>query len=461
MADHHDLAERFGTPLYVYDLDRVAASYRDLRNSLPAGSALLYSLKANPHPDVARALRQAEGSPPCRAEVSSAGELAVALEAGFAPAECLYTGPGKTEGEVADAIAKGVRHFSIESLSDLERAGGVALRFGTVLDCLLRINPVSATAPASIRMMGRPSQFGIDSETLRAGLPMLRSVPGTRLIGAHFYTLSNAADEQSLIGELCQSVATAARYHTELGLSMQVIDIGGGFGAPYAVPGERPVYDRLRAELERTLDRHFPHWRSGTPQLVCESGRYLVGDCGELITSVINIKESRGHKFVILDAGINTLGGMAGLGRLMPLAVKLDGQPGPADTESVTLVGPLCTPGDVLARKVQLPRLEPGDTITVPNVGAYGATASLLLFLGRPLPHEVIVRGGEVLSVSQLQVHREYIENWSADDRVRASVPGRSRAAQARRAIDGGARPAAARHDPDARRRYPPRHSEG
>jgi diaminopimelate decarboxylase len=408
VARNRELADKFGTPLYVYDLDRVAASYHDLRNSLPAGTTVFYSLKANPHPDIARALREAGAYPPCRAEISSAGELGAALKAGFAPGDCMYTGPGKTESELVNAIAQGVRQFSVESLTDLERAGGVARRFDSVIDCLLRINPVSATSAASIRMMGTPSQFGLDSETLRAQLPVLRAVAGTRLVGAHFYTLSNAQDEPSLIGELRQSVISAARFHDELGLPMQILDIGGGFGAPYAVPGKRPVYDKLRVELEGTLDVHFPDWRSGTPEIVCESGRHLVGDCGELITSVVNIKESRGRTFVILDAGINTLGGMAGLGRLMPLAVQLDDQRASAATQAVTLVGPLCTPGDILGRNVGVPPLKPGDTITVPNVGAYGASASLLLFLSRPAPLEVVVRGDEVQSVSRLEMHRSH-----------------------------------------------------
>jgi diaminopimelate decarboxylase len=192
---------------------------------------------------------------------------------------------------------------------------------------------------------------------------------------------------------------------------MEILDIGGGFGAPYTVPGSRPHYTRLRTELERTLDLQFPDWRDGRPEVVVESGRYLVGDCGHLISSVTNVKESRGRRFVILDAGINTLGGMSGLGRLMPLAVQVDPQHPPDDTEAATLVGPLCTPGDILARTVQLPRLKVGDLITVPNVGAYGPTASLLLFLSRPAPREVIVRGRQVVTMSQLKVCRAYGED--------------------------------------------------
>jgi diaminopimelate decarboxylase len=414
MTGNRELAETFGTPLYVYELDRVAAAHRDLRNCLPAGITIFYSLKANPHPDIARALREMDGESPCRAEVCSAGELAVALEAGFAPGECLYTGPGKTEDELVTAITQGVRTFSVESLTDLERVGRVALRCGVVTDCLLRINTVSSIAATSIRMAGTPSQFGIDSELLAEQLPSLRGVPGTRLTGAHFYSLSNARDELSLISELTQSVATAARMHAELGLPMDILDLGGGFGAPYAVPGPRPVYDKLRAELESALDSGFPQWRSGRPQIACESGRYLVGDCGELVSRVTNVKESRGRRFVILDAGINTLGGMAGLGRLMPLGVTPDdqrepgGQGEPGDARAAILAGPLCTPGDILGRNVPLRPVRPGDTITVPNVGAYGATASLLLFLGRPTPHEVVMRGGEIVTVSRLDVRRTY-----------------------------------------------------
>jgi diaminopimelate decarboxylase len=403
---NHRLVARFGTPIYIYELDRVVAAYRDLRNSLPPGVIIYYSLKANPHPDIARALREAERWLSCRAEVSSVGELYVALEAGFAVGECLYTGPGKTEGELVAAIANGVRMFSVESLTDLTRAGSVALRMGTVVDCLLRINSVSSGAATSIRMMGKPSQFGIDSETLEILWPRMRGVRGTRIVGAHFYSQSNARDEASLLGELQQSVITAARLQADLGLPMQILDIGGGFAAPYAVPGERPLYRRLRAELGDTLDKHFPDWRYGTPQVICESGRYLVADCGELVSSVINIKESRGNRFVILDAGINTLGGMAGLGRLMPLAVRPDEQYGPDDADIATLVGPLCTPGDVLGRNVQLHTLGAGDIVTVPNVGAYGLTASLLLFLSRPAPREVVLRGGQVQNVSQLRMRR-------------------------------------------------------
>jgi diaminopimelate decarboxylase len=406
MTAHTELAARFGTPLYVYDLDRVEAARRDLFAALPEEFALFYAIKANPHPEVVRAMREGDGRR-CRAEISSTGELDVALAAGFAGADCLYTGPGKTTGELHEAIGKGVRTFSVESVTDLRRIGSVAGAHGVVADCLLRINSVSASATTSIRMTGTPSQFGIDSETLTDVMPELLGVPGTRIAGAHLFPLSNARDEDSLIAEFQNTIAVAARLQEEIGVPMDFVDIGGGFSAPYAVPGERPRYAKLRTELEAALDTHFPRWREGTPEFACESGRYLAGDCGELLAEVVNVKESRGRKFVILDAGINTFGGMSGLGRLLPPAVRLT-HPVSEELETASLVGPLCTPGDVIGREVKVPPLEIGDVVAIPNAGAYGVTSSLLMFLGRPAPAEVTLRGGEIVSVSRLGHQRAY-----------------------------------------------------
>jgi diaminopimelate decarboxylase len=397
------LAERFGTPLYLYDLDRVSASKRDLFEAVPDGFLVYYAVKANPHPDVLREMCGGDHS--CRAEVSSTGELHAALDAGFSRSECLYTGPGKTTAEVVEAVECGVRLFSAESLSDLCRIGAVATSRHVVVDCLIRINNAAASASTGIRMTGIPSQFGIDSETLVGTMAELNAVAGTRITGMHFFPLSNAQDEQALIEEFRNTVAVAARLQRETGMPVQLLDIGGGFAAPYAASGERPVYRRLREELEDTLDAHFPGWRDGQPRIACESGRYLVADAGQLVCGVGNVKESRGRRFVILDAGINALGGLSGLGRLLPMTVELAGTRA-AGVASV--VGPLCTTGDLLGRAVPVPDLGSGDTVVIPHVGAYGLTASLLAFLGRPAPVEVAVRGDDLVSASRVQFTRSY-----------------------------------------------------
>ncbi|MGK4580167.1 type III PLP-dependent enzyme [Kitasatospora sp. HPMI-4] len=406
MTGYAELAKRFGTPSYVYDLDRVAAARRDLLAALPEQVELFYAAKANPHPELLRELRGGEGRR-CRAEISSTGELAAVLGAGFPATDILYTGPGKTEGELTEALTAGVRLFSVESLGDLRNIGAVASRLGVVADCLLRVNSASASATSSIRMTGLPSQFGFDSETLPELRDRLLDVPGTEVAGAHFFPLSNAKDEDSLIGEFRHTIEVAARLQAELDVPFRFVDIGGGFAAPYAVTGNRPRYGALRAALEDSLDEHFPGWRGGEVRIACESGRYLAGDSGTLLVGVVNLKESRGRRFVILDGGINTFGGMSGLGRILPVSVRPYDEGAPYE-QIASLVGPLCTPGDVLGRDVELPALAPGDTIAIPNAGAYGPTASLLMFLGRPAPTEIVVRGEELVSVSRIRHVRDY-----------------------------------------------------
>ncbi|MFF9118777.1 type III PLP-dependent enzyme [Streptomyces massasporeus] len=408
MTRYEELAEQYGTPLYVYDLDCITEARRDLRAVLPDEVEVYYALKANPHPQVAGALREGNG-PECRAEISSVGELAAALAAGYRAADCLYTGPGKTDAELDEAIGKGVGTFSVESYTDLQHIGAAALRHETVARCLLRINSATASATTSIRMTGTPSQFGIDSETLADAAPDLLAVPGARVVGMHFFPLSNARDEDSLIGEFQHAIETAARLAADHGIPLEFLDIGGGFAHPYGVPGDRPVYRQLRAALTAALDAHLPGWREGAPQIAVETGRYQVGGSGALLSRVVNTKVSRGRKFVVLDAGINTFGGLSGLGRLLPVAVEPE-TTGSADAleldDVASLAGPLCTPGDLLGRDIPLPRLEPGDLVTVPNAGAYGVTASLLMFLGRPAPVEVVLQDGRVVSASRLEHHR-------------------------------------------------------
>ncbi|MFJ5262525.1 type III PLP-dependent enzyme [Streptomyces sp. NPDC088387] len=402
MTAPNELAERFGTPSFVYDLDRVARARDDLFAALPAEFEVFYAAKANPHPELLNELRTGG----CRAEISSVGELDAVLQAGFAGEQILYTGPGKTTEELTEALTRGVRLFSTESLGDLRRVGETALRLGVTADCLIRVNNATGAAATSIRMTGVPSQFGFDSETLPDLAADLREVPGTNIAGLHFFPLSNAKDEASLIAEFRHTIAMAAGLQKALGVTFRLVDIGGGFAAPYAVQGERPVYGTLRAALGETLDEHFPGWRDGAPRIACESGRYLVADSGTLLTTVVNVKDSRGQRYLVLDAGINTFGGMSGLGRIMPVNVEPHESVG-TDGTPASLAGPLCTPGDLLARNVFLPS-EAGDLLTVPNAGSYGPTASLLMFLGRPAPAEVVVRADTVVSVSRIQHIRTY-----------------------------------------------------
>ena len=249
MSRYEDLAAEYGTPLYVYDLDEVLAAREQLFDQLPEPFELFYALKANPHPDLLAALRSGDGRK-CRAEISSTGELANALAAGFARSDCMYTGPGKTFGELREAMSLGVRMFSTDSVTDVQHVGQVATELGITAEALLRVNLATASAGSGIRMTGTPSQFGFDAELLHEVLPQLRRVDGVTIAGMHLFPLSNTADEDALIAEFQNTIAGAAALSETLDLPLRYLDIGGGFSVPYGIPGVRASYPKLRQELE-------------------------------------------------------------------------------------------------------------------------------------------------------------------------------------------------------------------
>ncbi|MFC4856078.1 acyl-CoA dehydrogenase family protein [Actinophytocola glycyrrhizae] len=394
MTTDRALVAGYGSPLYRYDLAEVAAAVADLRAALPSGALLYYSLKANANPDVLVEVRR-HG---LRAEVSSTGELTAALRAGFDPGRCLYTGPGKTTDEIAAALAAGVGLFSTESLGDLARIAATAREAGVEPDCLLRINVSDVAGGAGVRMSGGPSQFGFDAGRVEKWVAGAVATPGVTVSGLHFFSVSNARDEEVLLGELRTSLATAARLRAEHGVPLQLLDLGGGFAAPYATPGERSRYAALRDALTGALDEHLPGY---TGEVAFESGRYVVACAGRLVTTVTDVKENHGTRYAVLDSGVNHIGGMSALRRMLPLTARPLTEHTDRPMETVTLVGPLCAPSDVLAHDVTLPALAPGDLVVVPNVGAYGLSASLLGFLGRDLPAEVAVRGDAVVGASR------------------------------------------------------------
>ncbi len=398
-TDPAALARRFGTPLYVHDLAAVTARTRALQAALPEPARLFYSFKANPLPAIAEATRHGG----CQAEITSEGELAAAQQAGFDLREALYGGPGKTEAAIRTALAAGVRWFSCENWNDLERVAGLAAATGTSAQVLLRVNPAEAPA-ARLAMTGVESQFGFDEAELLAPEARARlQRPGLRVRGVHVYFGTQVADVAALVDNTRRTLALAAQLEATLGFVCAVVNAGGGFAWPYASADPEPDLTGLRPALESA-------WRdsplSETAELWFESGRHLVAGAGTLVARVLAVKTSRSRRFILLDTGIHHLGGMAGLGRI-PRA-RVDFQRLAEDASSRTpcpalppadVVGPLCTPLDSLARGLALPELREGDLLAVPNVGAYGLTASLVGFLSHPPPLEVVHRDGEILSV--------------------------------------------------------------
>ncbi|KAB1118070.1 type III PLP-dependent enzyme [Micromonospora aurantiaca] len=402
----------FDTPAYRYDLARVRASHATLVAALPAPSRLFYSLKANPHPALVAALHTAG----CDAEVCSPGELAAALRAGVPGDRMLYTGPGKRDAEVAGAVRAGVRWFSVDSPAGLDQADRIAAAHGVEVHCLLRVNDRVPNPGQGLTMTGVASQFGADVDWIEQEPQRFRSRPSAPVRGFHLYTGSNVDSVDALVAQFTAAARTARRLRDLLGIDLTLLDLGGGFGAPFARPGQNADLTGLADRVATALDDLFPAWRDGTPEVAFESGRFLTATAGTLLTRVLDVKRSQGTPVVVLESGINHLGGMSGLRRLPPLVPALhaaDGRDG-APLEAAIVAGPLCTPLDTWARAANLPDVRPGDVLAVPNVGAYGLSASLLAFLGHPAPVEVVCDGDRVVETSRLTLTRHPVDTPGA-----------------------------------------------
>jgi diaminopimelate decarboxylase len=393
------LAGRFGTPCYVYDLADVRRAHAELLAALPAPSRLLYSVKANPHPAVIAELA-ALG---CWAEVSSAGEIDAAAQAGVAADRMLLTGPGKSAADIGAALTAGVRLFSVDSPTDLARVGAA----GTPIDCLLRVNADTPVPGMGLAMTGTASAFGVDASWVLRDPELFRRGGSARVVGLHLYMGTNLERADVLREQFAASIRLAARLRDALGVGLSIVDLGGGFGLPYAKSGARPSFGTLAGELVPLLDEWLPGWRVAAPLIAFESGRYLVGGAGTLVCQVLDVKASKGRTFVVLDSGIHHLGGMSGLRRLPRMVPELLPQHQAAETmDGCAVVGPLCTPLDTWSQNVRLPALAPGDLVAVPNVGAYGLTASLLGFLSHRPAVEVVIDGSAPVSASRLVINR-------------------------------------------------------
>lgn len=392
----HRLVGEWGTPLYVYDLDELAASVRTLQASLPSPHTLLYSVKANP----SRLVLEMLSSLGVGAEVSSAGELRRALASGFCADAILLTGPGKSERTLEAAAEAGCRWISVESIAEWEAAVRCLSRHGSDARVLARVNLPQKGRGARLRMNTGSSKFGIDIDTFG---PRRTGTARRHLDGVHFFDGSNVADGGLLADLFDSGISAAAELQRSLG-AIGVVDLGGGFPAPFAVDEPVPPLT-FGEEIATSLDRHLSGWRNGEPEILFESGRRIVASCGSLVCRVTDIKRSGGQTFVLVDSGIHHLGGLRGAGRLLPARIDMmRRQPGSGERAEAVVAGPLCTPLDSWGRVRDLEGVASGETLVVPNVGAYGLTASMVGFLSHDLPIELGLRGGKVVSAVQAQV---------------------------------------------------------
>lgn len=381
------LADRVGgTPFFAYDRALIRARVEALREALPRAVHLSYAIKANPMPAVVQHLRGlADGF-----DVASAAEMKTALDAGMPASHVSFAGPGKTRGEIAQAVAAGIL-LSVESETELAAAADAAAAQGVRARVGIRVNPDFELKASGMKMGGGPKQFGIDAERVPQ---LLSSLDARRLQfeGFHIFSGSQNLRADALFEAQSKTVDLALRLAEAAPAPVRIVNIGGGFGIPY-FPGDTPldltaVGDGL-AQLVPKLQARLPEAR-----IVVELGRYIVGEAGVYVARVLDRKESRGQVFLITDGGLHHhLAASGNFGQVIrknyPLAIgnKMD-RPG---LESANVVGCLCTPLDLLGDRVELPRGEIGDLVVVFQSGAYGLTASPSAFLSHPAPTEVLV----------------------------------------------------------------------
>ena len=382
------LARQVGqTPFYAYDSALVRARLAALRQALPPTLQLHYAMKANPLPALLRLMvGLVDGI-----DVASGGELQQALAAGAAPADISYAGPGKRDAELQAAVAAGVL-VHIESPRELPVLAEAAQALALPARVALRVNPDFELRGSGMRMGGGAKPFGIDAEAVPALLAQIGRSDGLAFEGFHIYAGSQNLRAESICEAQTQSYALALRLAATAPAPVRTLNLGGGFGIPY-FPGEArldlaPVADTLAALVGRAA-RELPQAR-----LVLELGRYLVGEAGYYVTRVIDRKVSRGQVFLVCDGGMHHhLAASGNFGQVIrrnyPVTVVT--QQAVPGLETASVVGPLCTPLDLLADRMELPVAQPGDLVVVFQSGAYGASASPQAFLGHPVCAEVLV----------------------------------------------------------------------
>jgi diaminopimelate decarboxylase len=389
------IAATHGTPCFVYFAGDIEDRIRLVRSAFDGLFEPSYAVKSNPHSAVLAIMRRTIGS----LDISSIGEMYRGIAAGWSPADMSFTGPAKRPFELEEAVRNGVGLMVVESEGEITDLDRLAREAGRVQKILIRVAPATLPRGFGVSMSGRPSQFGIDEEQVPAALALAASRPGVRLVGFHAYAGTQCLNVEALVANLVQCADLFTRFSELAGIEPETLVFGSGFGIPYH-EGMKPLdIAPVAAGIRDRFARLRSDPRFARTGLLLELGRFLVGEAGVFLTSVLRVKSSKGAVIGICDGGMNNhLGACGHLGSVIHRNYRMRNlsRTGERPGDGVTLVGPLCTSIDTLAHDADLPHPEPGDVLAIECSGAYGQTSSPAGFISHPIAREFLVSGERV-----------------------------------------------------------------
>ncbi len=365
------------TPAYVYKLSFIDEQYKKLRTCLGSDVDIVYSVKANSNEKIIKRLNNFDVFFDC----ASIAEISLVLRSGIDSKKISFVGPAKTYQDIKYAVESGVGHIICESLLQVKVLSEVLNNLKKKQKILIRINPNLKETSGSLVMGGVPSQFGIDEDNLQEIFDFLEYSHLIELEGFHFFLKSQVFDHKELEEKLQRAHFDSKRLAEKFGLNIKRVNLGGGFAIGY--------YSGQDDIKIGKIDICKPYQKKHVNTV--ESGRFLVAPAGVFVTSVIDIKTSYGKQFVIVDGGLSCNAAVAGIGQIIKRNYKIKVVGKKELEETYTVAGPSCTPIDILAVDIQLPKLEVGDKIVFLNCGAYGASYSPVNFLHLKKPSEYII----------------------------------------------------------------------
>ena len=390
-----DLAGRFGTPLYVYSYRTLIDHYLKLEKAFrPVKALICYSVKANSNLAILKALI-AHGA---GLDIVSGGELFRALKAGCPAEKIVYASVGKTDGEIEEAIRRGILFFNVESLPELANINRIAAKLNKITRVAIRINPdVEAKTHKFITTGKITNKFGIDLKNAYKILCMRNNFRHIRICGLHIHIGSQITESSPFVAAI-KKVAVFILELKRKGVYLEYLNIGGGLGI---------VYDRETPQTaQRYASKIMPLLKKTGLKIILEPGRFIVGNAGILLTRVLYIKSTPKKKFVIVDAGMNDLIRPALYGAHHNI-LSLIKAPG---AEKADVVGPICESGDFLAKERRIPKVKEGMYLAVMSAGAYGFSMSSN-YNSRRRAEEVMVKRNKVFVIRTRETYADLVRN--------------------------------------------------